>query len=79
VEIAKPRRGRMGRLIRQNRAFTIMWKHFPKTTNNTMELRATEEALNFLSTWQNKRNIWMYRKFDDAQDMEFVRMRMVAI
>jgi ribonuclease HI len=35
-------------IARHNTPFTMMWHHFPKATNNTMELRAVTKALSFL-------------------------------
>jgi hypothetical protein len=37
-----------GAVIRQDKAFTMMWQHYLKATNNTMELRAVAKAPNFL-------------------------------
>jgi ribonuclease HI len=47
---ARPNPGNAGwgAIIRQNKAFAMMWRHFPHATNNTMELRAVTEALNCL-------------------------------
>jgi hypothetical protein len=47
---ARPKSGKAGwcAIAGQNMSFTLMWRHFPKATSNTMELRAVTEVLNFL-------------------------------
>jgi ribonuclease HI len=54
--VARPNPGTAGWgvIIRQNKAFTMIWKHFQKATNNTMELRAVTEAL------ASSRPGWLY-------------------
>jgi hypothetical protein len=37
-----------GALIRQNRKFLCLWKHYPKASNNVMELSAVIAGLNYL-------------------------------
>jgi hypothetical protein len=37
------------------------------------------QRMEFLSTWKNKEIQGAYRKFDDDQESEFVRQRMIAI
>jgi ribonuclease HI len=32
-------------LVKPNKAFTMMWKRYPRATNNTMEFKAVTEAL----------------------------------
>jgi hypothetical protein len=38
-----PGAARWGVIICQNKSFTMVWRHFPHATNNTMELRAVAE------------------------------------
>jgi ribonuclease HI len=38
----------MGVLIRQNGKFLCLWKHYPKSSNNVMEISAVIAGLNFL-------------------------------
>jgi hypothetical protein len=46
---ARPHPGTVswGAIVRQNKAFTMMWRHFPRATNNTMEISPVAEALRF--------------------------------
>jgi ribonuclease HI len=43
-----PGKAGWGAIIRQNKPFTMVWKHLPKAMNETMVLRAVAEALCFL-------------------------------
>jgi ribonuclease HI len=47
---ARPNPGKAGWgiLLRQNKRFTCMWKHYPHASNNVMELSAVIIALSFL-------------------------------
>jgi hypothetical protein len=48
---ARPNAGaaRWRAIIRQGKAFTMLWRHITRATNNSMELRAVTEALKFLA------------------------------
>jgi ribonuclease HI len=37
-----------GSIVRQNKMFTMVWKHFPRAMNSMMELRAVVEMLGYL-------------------------------
>jgi hypothetical protein len=39
-----------GMLVRQNGKFLCLWKHYPKSSNNVMELSAVIAGLKYLST-----------------------------
>jgi ribonuclease HI len=45
-----------GVLIRQNGKFLCLWKHYPKASNNFMELSAVIAGLSYLPSWMT---IWL--------------------
>jgi ribonuclease HI len=53
-----------GAMFRQNKRFTMMWKHFDHATNNTMELREAAEALKYHPAGMN---VWI------TTDLQYAR------